>query len=307
VIWYQKAAQHGHSGAELNLALLYEKGDGVPKDASRARALIEAAARQGLVPAQRKLAELQQGTKSTPASNLWQEGRKRYLAGDHGGAAQSILKAAQAGNGDAQNQIGYMYEAGDGVTKSAVEAAKWYQAGAAQGHAHCQFALGSLYEAGRGVKENWDEAARWYQKSAAQSDDAGMFSLGRAYQYGIGVPLDLNTAILWYDKAAAKGHGQAAYFAKYLRDNHGFDGSSRTPDEQALLGPLIQRMVVTAPSLGQTFHNSAERIAYVRAVAQDESLRKAQMFWNMAKGDYDACMRANRGNCHSPGPPPTRR
>jgi TPR repeat protein len=154
------------------------------------------------------------------------------------------------------------------------------------------------------VKENWDEAARWYQKSAMQDDEYGMFSLGRAYQFGIGVLLDLNTAITWYDKAAAKGHGQAAYFAKYLRDNHGVDGSSRTPEEQAMLGPLIQRMVLTAPPLGHTFHSSAERVAYIRAVAQDEALRKAQMFWNMKKDEYDSCRRAGADNCHPPGPPP---
>ena len=304
VTWYQKAAQQGHAGAELNLGLLYEKGEGVPKDPARARSLIEAAAKQGLAPAQRKLEELQHGKKSVPGTELWEEGKKRYLAGDHAGAAQLILRAAQAGHLEARNQIGYMYEAGDGVTKNPVEAAEWYQAGAAQGHARCQFALGSLYEAGRGVKENWDEAARWYQRSAMQDDAYGMFSLGRAYQFGIGVPLDLNTAVTWYDKAAAKGHGQAAYFAKYLRDNHGVDGSSRTPEEQAMLGPLVQRMVLTAPPLGHTFHGSAERVAYIRAVAQDESLRKAQMFWNMKKDEYDSCRRSSNDNCHPPGPPP---
>ena len=304
VAWYQKAAQQGHAGAELNLGLLYEKGEGVPKDPARARSLIEAAARQGFGPAQRKLTELEQGKKNWPGADLWEEGKKRYLAGDHTAAAQLILKAAQAGNPDARNQIGYMYEAGDSLPKSYEEAAKWYRAGAEQGHARCEFALGSLYEAGRGVKENWDEAARWYQKSATQDDEYGMFSLGRSYQYGIGVPLDLNTAITWYDKAAAKGHGQAAYFAKYLRDNHGMDGSSRTPEEQATLGPLIQRMVLTAPPLGHTFHSSAERLAYIRAVAQDEALRKAQMFWNMKKDEYDSCRRAGRDNCHPPGPPP---
>ena len=250
------------------------------------------------------MAELEHGKTSTPAADLWEQGKKRYLAGDHPGAARFILKAAEAGNPDAQNQIGYMYEAGDGVKKSDAEAGKWYQAGAAQGHARCEFALGSLYEAGRGVKENWDEAARWYQRSAMQDNEYGMYALGRAYQYGIGVPLDLNTAITWYDKAAANGSDKAAFAAKYLRDNHGMDGSSRTPEEQAMLGPLVQRMVLTAPPLGHTFHSSVERLAYIRAVAQDESLRKAQMFWNMKKADYDTCRQTGRDNCHPPGPPP---
>jgi len=45
-------------------------------------------------------------------------------------------------------------------------------------------------------------------------------------------------------------------------------------------------------------------MAYIRAVAQDERLRKAQMFWNMRKDDYDKCQRSGGDNCHPPGPPP---
>src|SRR5258708_6133737 len=107
----QKAPQQGTAGAELNLGLLYEKGEGVPKDAGRARSLIEAAAKQGLAPAQRKLAELQQGQKSAPGTDLWEEGKKRYLAGDHAAAAQLILNAAQAAHPEPRNQTRYMYHA----------------------------------------------------------------------------------------------------------------------------------------------------------------------------------------------------
>lgn len=63
-------------------------------------------------------------------------------------------------------------------------------------------------------------------------------------------------------------------------------------------------MVLTAPPLGHSFHSAAERVAYIRAVAQDEARRKAQMFWNMKKDKYDSCRRAGGDNCHPPGPPP---
>jgi len=35
VKWYQKAAEQGHPGAQLNLGVMYWKGDGVAKDLKR--------------------------------------------------------------------------------------------------------------------------------------------------------------------------------------------------------------------------------------------------------------------------------
>jgi TPR repeat protein len=35
--WFSKAAYQNHAGAQFNLAILYETGDGVPKSLSEAR------------------------------------------------------------------------------------------------------------------------------------------------------------------------------------------------------------------------------------------------------------------------------
>lgn len=276
--WYEKAAAQGYAGAELNLGNMYLNGEGVPRDPEKARQLIQAAANQGLAPAQHALAQLQNGGPApVPGQDLWAQAKKIYASGDHAGAVPLIQKAAEEGNVTAIYQMGYVYEHADGVTRNYAQAANWYRAAADKGNAEAQASLGNLYEMGEGVPEDWIQAANWYMKAAQQDNELGMFDLGRAYEYGIGVPCDLNTAAGWYDKAAALGNGQAAYFAKYIRDNHGVDGSVRNDQEQAVLPPLIKRIFPPMPPTGRVFHNQAERMAWLRAVAADWAKRRAAM------------------------------
>ena len=43
------------------------------------------------------------------------------------------MKAAEQGNVIAQNNVGYMYETGQGIAKDREKALEWYQKAAAQG------------------------------------------------------------------------------------------------------------------------------------------------------------------------------
>ena len=269
--WYEKAAAQGHAGAELNLGEMYLRGNGVAQDEARGRALITAAANQGLAPAQRELALLQNGgPKPLPGADLWSQGVARYNAGDHAGAAKLVEQAAVAGHPTAIYEMGYLYENGDGVPKNMAQAAQWYEKGAHMGEAASEAALGLLYEQGNQLPDDWVTAAQWYQKSAAQNNASGQFRLGRAFEYGVGVPLNLDMAASWYDKAAAQGDGQAAYFAKYIRDNHGFDRSSYSNEEQAIMAPyMMQPWMLHPPPSGRVFHNTQERLNYFRAWASN--------------------------------------
>lgn len=58
VKWYQRAAQHGHRGAQLKVAEVYEAGQGVSQDYLRASQWYAKAAEQGDVDAQVHLAKL---------------------------------------------------------------------------------------------------------------------------------------------------------------------------------------------------------------------------------------------------------
>ena len=246
-----------------------------------------------------------------PGWDLYQKAGERYQAGDHAGAAQLARAAAEAGNPEAQDRLATLYAQGDGVRESAPAALHWMQAAVAQNEPHAEHELGYLYEyglsgnyAGYGVADDWDEAARLWSASASQGFMLGEFDLGRAYQYGIGVPLNLQAAIYWYDKAAAQGHAQARYFAQYLRDNHGFDGTSRDDSERAQLGPLIGRTMPFSPPLGTTFHHLSERLAFVRGEYVSQERAKAMANYNMRAQQYRACRDAGESYCLAPGPPP---
>jgi uncharacterized protein len=297
--WYARAAAQGHAGAELNLGNLYAKGVGVPQDLAKARALIQQAANQGFAPAQNALAALNgQGPAAAPGAEAFQRSVALYKSGDHAGAAALLQQAAAVGNPTAAYELGYMYENGDGLEQNLEQSARWYLKAADLGDAAGEAAVGQLYEDGNQVAENWDTAAQWYAKSAQQGNRIGEFRLGRAYHYGVGVPLDLGAAEQWYEKAAAQGHSQAAYFAKYIRDNHGFDRSSYSDEEQAIMAPyMMQPFMLHPPPVGRVFHNHEQRLEYFRA-------------WAAAADAYGQCMTAHTNapagttfTCPAPQPP----
>ncbi len=56
---------------------------------------------------------------------------------------------------------------------------QWYQKAADQGDATGQYFLGFMYEAGLGVTKNEVEAAQWYRKAAEQGDKMAKEALER--------------------------------------------------------------------------------------------------------------------------------
>jgi hypothetical protein len=268
----------------------------------------------GVVPGQepkRKVGEspaTQAWCQQLPGWSLYDQARRRFEAGDHAGAARLLEQSAQAGNPLAQFRLAMAYRQGDGVPMNGPAEIRWLEVAAAQGEPASEDLLGTVYEYGQsrnyGVADNWDTAARLWQSAASQGWMLGEFSMGRANQYGIGVPLNLQIAISWYDKAAAQGHSQAAYFAKYLRDNHGFDGTTRDDDERALLGPLAGRTVPFLPPVGFAFHHLAERQAFVKNEYLGQERAKAEANYQIRLRQYKECTAAGGSNCLPPGSPP---
>ena len=64
VKWYRKAAEQNYAAAQYNLAICYERGDGVAKDWAEAYKWLLLAARQGDEDAKKNMTELE--SKLTP-------------------------------------------------------------------------------------------------------------------------------------------------------------------------------------------------------------------------------------------------
>ena len=83
---------------------------------------------------------------------------------------------------------------------------KWYRLAAEQGNADAQNNLGVMYQYGDGVLQDYAEAVKWYRLAAEQGDAEAQNNLGVMYQYGDGVLQDNVMAHMWLNIAAANGN-----------------------------------------------------------------------------------------------------
>ena len=157
----------------------------------------------------------------------------------------SVWERSAHGDADAQYNLGWMYQNGNGVPQSDSEAVKWYRKAAEQGHADAkknldcmsstsksvpldesatvtfhrkaaeqgdaaaQFWMGWVYANGNGVPQDFAEAIKWYSKAAEQGNAGAQNNLAIIYQNGTGVPKDFDEAVKWYRKAAEQGNADA--------------------------------------------------------------------------------------------------
>jgi len=117
-------AGKGDATAAFNLGVIYQGGDGVPKDVEVAAQWYLKAAEQGYADAQYSLGWMYDAGEGRPKNALL--------------AAKWYGKAAEQGNADAQFSLASMYEDGKGVTKDANSALHWYRKAAEQGDAGAQ-------------------------------------------------------------------------------------------------------------------------------------------------------------------------
>ncbi len=127
-----------------------------------------------------------------------------------GPAVSEILKRAQTGNPDAQNQLGLLYSEGRSLPQNYFEAKDWFKKAADQGHADAQVNLGTLYSLGQGAPFSDPMALYWFQKAAEQRNALAFAKLGMMYERGRGVPQNLIEAHMWYNLSSAYGEKRAA-------------------------------------------------------------------------------------------------
>ena len=113
-------AKQGDAGAQNNLALMYEYGLNVPKNAKTAVMWYTKAAEQGNADAQNNLGLMYafgEGIqKNTKTAVMW------------------YTKAAEQGNTEAQTNLGNMYGNGEGVPESYIKAYVWASMAKANGN-----------------------------------------------------------------------------------------------------------------------------------------------------------------------------
>jgi len=179
------------------------------------------------------------------------------MLGDYATAKQIWLEAAKAGDPEAMNNLGILYDKGLGVDRDIETAARLYERAADLGFPNAQFNLANLYYNGVGIKRDYATAARWYTAAARGGHALAQFYLAEMYESGQGVKKDKLEAIGWYAKAADNKLPEAEYEVGrrllygdgvkpdtdkaygYLMDA-GFQGHAQS---QALLGKAYARAI----------------------------------------------------------------
>jgi hypothetical protein len=156
--YFQRGAQGGDPEAELQLGILYAKGDGVTQDYNTAATWFRMAADQGSARAQYDLGVLYE--------------RGRGVAADPEQAASWYLKAAEGKYALAQYNLAVAYTKGQGTRKDLTEAALWYRRAAGQGVVQAMVNLGMLYERGEGIAVSPADAYAWYLAAGRRGDQA---------------------------------------------------------------------------------------------------------------------------------------
>jgi Caspase domain/Sel1 repeat len=136
---------------------------------------------------------------------VFEAGRVAGARKDNAEARRLYDKAAAAGYAMATNNIGGMYEGGEGVARNYAEAVRWYSKAVASGEPIAMVNLGWLYEHGQGVAQDLAEARRLYETAAKAGVPAGMNNLGLLYLRGQGVPRDYAAARKLFEQGIALG------------------------------------------------------------------------------------------------------
>jgi hypothetical protein len=127
-----------------------------------------------------------------------------------------LIKNAEQGNAEAQNNLATIYYEGIGLPQDRAKAKEWYQKAANQGYAKAQHRLGWMYQTGEGMFIDEAKAVEWYRRAAEQGDADAQVKLGWMYYYGKGVPIDRVKAEEWYWKASEQGNGTARSYLDML-------------------------------------------------------------------------------------------
>ena len=219
----------------------YNGTNGVSTNRSEALRLFRKSADKGYLSAQRQLGFIYLEEKEY--SNAMKYGKM----------------AAEQGDADSQNNVGWMYENGFGIGTNQELAISWYERAAAQGNTTARINLRDIYNnvaALRDINKISDAKAEEYFRkainlgnetaklnlgsfyfnqeryndafplllAAAEAGNANdLNTIGYMYANGYGIAKDINKALTYYEKAIAGGNSLATSNAEVLYAIAGYD------------------------------------------------------------------------------------
>lgn len=161
--WCKKAMKHNKPEAEYFVALMYEKGMGVPKNMTRARKYYRKAAKKNYANAQYHL------------GLMYHDGLGVLINLPR--AKKYYTQAAKNNHATAQNNLGFLYNQ-DKPTPENIQAARyWYTQAAENNHTNALYNLGCMCQNGG----HEIEAFKYFHKAAQNNDAQSMYEVALCY------------------------------------------------------------------------------------------------------------------------------
>jgi TPR repeat protein/uncharacterized RDD family membrane protein YckC len=183
-------------------------------------------------------------------------------------ALQWYRRAADQGDPDAINSIGFYYQHGLGeLQQDYAKARAMFEQAAAKDWPPAINNLGLLYEKGQGVDRDYAKARELYERAAANNHAQSMINLAVMYAQGMGEPVDWAKSAAWELKAANLGSADAMYYMgiRYERSDQGVSQDYVAAKDwyeratQKGYGPAIERLG------GFAFNGYVARVDYGEA------------------------------------------
>ncbi|UYN95460.1 MAG: SEL1-like repeat protein [Enhydrobacter sp.] len=195
---FELAANAGHRRAQVNIGILYLRGQGVPRDLVQARAWLEKAATDGDPTAQYALGRAMEESQGAAAADSIR-------------ATDLYRRAAEQGHALAALRYALALADGVGIKRDLAKAQELLVRAYESGVPEAALALGDIaartpLSRDKDANANLLQAAvSWYRLAAHAGVPSAQFKLGTAYLGGAGIERDPMQAQLWYGRAALQG------------------------------------------------------------------------------------------------------
>lgn len=142
------------------------------------------------------------------ACNMYRS--RGYADFDEAKAHEYCLKAAELGDANAMNGVGYDYMHGRGVEQNYEAAIEWYEKAAELGESFSMNNIGYVYQF---AYEDYETALEWYEKAAELGEPTSMNQIGYVYKKFYE---DTKTAKEWHQRAIDLGMTTALVNMAYI-------------------------------------------------------------------------------------------
>ncbi len=256
-----------------DLAIKYEKGDGVEKSNYIAADLFFKSAIKGFDLARIDLFRrkvLRPGTIPSYISI-----KKQWFDA----VVSELKRKSNDGDNEASLLLGFAYQDGTGVNEDYQKAFEYHSKAAAEGNAAAMNALGLIYSHGYGVEENVDIAMNYYQQALEHGYYNAAVNMAFCYKNGDGINKDPAKALELFEYAAVNGHWRGQYeYAKMLKD-----GILCSKDER-----LAFKYCSKAASLGEKAAQKLLGDMYLEGIGTETDLGKSLIWYcKAAEQEYE--------------------